>query len=184
MAANRLSIERGLAVDEPSVAEPLLSLLAGDLLRAIGRLLADEDRLCFRLACTTTRAHCERPVSSAISRASFLRTRSLAAYACDELAGFVLADEVGMLALAARVGCVAVLAELTDARGCGGGHASCVCGAAASHGQLEALVWLHGRGCPWDCNSAGRWAGAARLAGRAARPCLSRHAWNRRAKMQ
>jgi hypothetical protein len=36
-------------------------------------------------------------------------------FACDALAGFLLADEMRMLELAATVGCVAVLAELMDA---------------------------------------------------------------------
>jgi hypothetical protein len=71
-------------------------------------------------------------------------------FACDALAGFLLADEMRMLELAATVGCVAVLAELMDARGCAGGaggrpglDSGQVCSAAASHGRLEALVWLY-----------------------------------------
>jgi hypothetical protein len=145
----------------------LLFTLVGDPLRAIARLLSDDDRFCMRLACRTTRDHAE-PAASRLSRASFLRSRSLTIYACDELSGFVLANKARMLALPATVGCVAALAELMDARGCGGTaagpdpHARACC-AAAAHGQLEALVWLRGRGCPWStfvCMSA---AGAGHL---------------------
>ena len=161
MAADRRCSERLrarlAAVDEPSAAESqLLSVLVGDPLRIVARfLLADEDRFCFRLACKTTRDHCDRPVSSAISRAAFLRSRSLAVYACDELPHFMLDDKVQMLALAAAVGCVAVLAELMDVRGCGAAEGLpyrgvVACRTAASHGRLEALVWLRGRGLEWD----------------------------------
>jgi hypothetical protein len=92
--------------------------------------------------------------SGRISRITFLCARSLAVYACDELPGFMLTDKVKMLALAATVGSVAVLAELTEVRGCGTGAGldpyARVCTAAASHGQLEALVWLRGHGCSWS----------------------------------
>ena len=135
------------AVDE---AEPPLFALVGDPLRAIARLLPDEDRFRARLACTTLRDHAE-PAAAPVGRVAFLRTRSLAVYACDALRGFMLADTTWMLALAATVGCVDVLAELIDVRGCIAGldclHACC---AAASHGQLEALCWLRERGCPWN----------------------------------
>ena len=163
MAADRVSTALSLAaLDEPSAAESLLSSLFGDPLRAVARLVvADDDRFCLRLACKTTRDHCERPVSSAISRAAFLRTRSLTVYACEELPDFVLADKMRMLALASRVGCVAVLAELMDVRGCDAVPLDSVdaCRAAASRGQLEALMWLRGRGFEWDravCASAAR----------------------------
>jgi hypothetical protein len=69
----------------------------------------------------------------------------------------MLADRTQMLALAASVGCVAALAELMDARGCAAGPAdpyARACRAASAHGQLEALVWLRGRGCPWSTASA------------------------------
>ena len=159
MAENCRCSEQSLApVDEPAAAEPLLSVLVGDPLRAIARFLADEDLFRFRLACKTMRDHCDRPCAS-ISRAAFLRTRSLAVYACDELPDFVLEDKARMLLLAARVGCVAVLAELMDVRGCGAVPVQSVsaCRAAASCGQLEALVWLRGRGFGWGagvCESA------------------------------
>ena len=145
------------AVDELSAAEPLIFALVGDPLRAIARLLPDEDRVCMRLACTTMRDHAE-PADARIRRVGFLRTRSLAAYACDELTGFMLADKTQMLALAATAGCVDVLAELMDARGCAGSPDpnGWVCSAAASHGQLEALSWLHARGCPWTASTCAR----------------------------
>ena len=167
-AANHQPGERvpGLAaVDEPSAAEPLLlGALAGDPLRAIARLLAHEDRFRARLACTTLRDNCEPPASLCLSRVAFLRTRALAAYACDELAGFLLADRTRMLALAASVGCVGALAELMEARGCGAGADSArACCAAASHGQLEALVWLRDRGCLWDASVCERSAGGGHL---------------------
>ena len=171
MAANREPLELSLAaVEEPRAAEPpLLSTLPGDPLRAIARLLDDdEDLFCFRLACKTTRDHCDRPVSATIRRAAFLRTRALTAYAWEELPGFVLEDTPRMLALASRVGCVAVLAELMDVRGCGAADGLPVrgvdaCHAAASHGQLEALVWLRGRGLEWDASVSAGAAGGGRL---------------------
>jgi hypothetical protein len=64
------------------VAEPLLFALVGDPLRAIARLLPDEDRFRARLACRTLRDHADA-AAAPISRAAFLRTRALAAYACD-----------------------------------------------------------------------------------------------------
>jgi hypothetical protein len=137
------------AVDEPSEAEPLLFALVGDPLRAIAQLLPDEDRFRMRLACATMRDHAE-PADAPIFRVGFLGTRALAAYACDALPGFMLADKMRMLELAATVGCAGVLAELMDVRGCTGPDPrGRVCDAAASHGQLEALCWLHARGCTW-----------------------------------
>ena len=153
------------AVDEqPAAAEPLLFALVGDPLRAIARLLPDEDRFRARLACTTLRDHVEA-AAAPIGRVAFLRTRALAAYAYDALPGFVLADKTQMLELAATVGCVDVLAELTDARGCAGGldPLGQVCRAAASHGHLEALRWLRARGCPWGQTASSSAAGAGHL---------------------
>ena len=141
---------RGSLLSKSAVAEPLLFAFVGDLLRAIVRLLPDEDRVCMRLACATMRDHAE-PAHAPIRRVGFLRTRSLAAYACDALHGCMLADKTRMLALAARAGCVGVLAELMDVRGCTGPDPrGRVCDAAASHGQVEALCWLHACGCPWN----------------------------------
>ena len=140
------------AVDEPPEAEPLLFALVGDPLRTIARLLPDEDRFRMRLACATMRDHAE-PADAPLRRVGFLRTRALAVYAWDALPGFMLADTTQMLALAATVGCVGVLAELTDVRGCTIlDPVGRVCEAAASHGQLEALCWLHERGCPWNAS--------------------------------
>jgi hypothetical protein len=97
-----------ISADEPAAAGALLGALVGDPLRAIAQLLADEDRFRMRLACRTLRNHAEP--ASRLSRVAFLRARALAVYACDELPRFVLADKAQMLALAATVGCVAVLA--------------------------------------------------------------------------
>ena len=148
------------AVDEPPEAEPLLFALVGDPLRAIARLLPDEDRFRMRLACATMRDHAD-PADAPVGRVAFLRTRALATYACDALHDFMLVDKPRMLALAATVGCVGVLAELMDVRGCTGSldPDARVCRAAASHGRLEALCWLRERGCPWRasvCSAAAR----------------------------
>ena len=98
----------------------------------------------------TAPRHAE-PAAAPVGRVAFLRTRALAAYACDALPGFMLANTLRMLALAASVGCVGVLAELMDARGCVDPDPYArVCSVAASRGQLEALVWLRGRGFSWD----------------------------------
>jgi hypothetical protein len=148
---------RRAAAEEPSA---LLRALVGDPLRAIARLLSREDRFRMRLACKTMRDHAEPAASRRISRVAFLRARSLAAFACDELRDFMRADKGEMLALAATVGCVAVLAELMDNRGCtarlDARAAAACCAAAAAHGQLEALVWLPGRGCFWDASVCAR----------------------------
>jgi hypothetical protein len=95
------------------------------------------------------RDHAE-PAANPIGRVAFLASRSLAAYAWAELPGFELASKARMLALAAKVGCVAALAELWDNRGCAGAavrnsSSNEVCDAAASHGQLEALIWPRAR---------------------------------------
>jgi hypothetical protein len=71
-----------------------------------------------RLACRTLHDHAEP--TGRLSRVGFLRTRALAVYAYDELPGFVLADKAQMLALAAGVGCAAVLAELYNNQGVAG----------------------------------------------------------------
>ena len=62
------------AVDEPWAAETLLFALVGDPLRAIARLLPDEDRFRMRLACATMRDHASRQRASAAS-ASCARDR-------------------------------------------------------------------------------------------------------------
>ena len=145
------------------MAEPQLFALVGDMLRAIARLLPDEDRFCMRLACKTLRDHAER-ASQPIRRVAFLRTRALAAYACDALPGFMLVATTRLLALAATVGCVGVLVELMDVRGCAGPDPrGRVCDAAASHGHLEALIWLRGRGFPWNTSVCWSAAGAGHL---------------------
>jgi hypothetical protein len=74
-----------------------------------------------------------------------------AVFACEQLGGFMLADTAQMLALAAREGCVDVLAELTDVRGCACDKRAC--NAAAAEGRMEALVWLRARRCPWDADT-------------------------------
>ena len=60
-----------------------------------------------------------------------------------------------MLALAATVGCVDVLAELMDVRGCARSPDpdGQMCCAAASHGHLEVLRYAHEHGCPWDTDT-------------------------------
>ena len=95
------------AVDEPAAAEPLRVALVGDPLRAIAWLLPDEDRVCMRLTCQKMREHAE-PAAAPVGRVAFLRARARAAYACDALPGFMLADTLQMrsLELAASVGCV------------------------------------------------------------------------------
>ena len=55
--------------------------------------------------------------SRLIGRVSFMRSRALVAYAGDQLPDFNLGD-ARMLELAATTGCVPVLAELIDVRGC------------------------------------------------------------------
>jgi hypothetical protein len=134
-------------------AEPLIGALVGDPLRAIARLLAKEDRFCMGLACKMMRDHVEPAFSRLYGRAAFLRSRALAVYACDELPGFVLADTARMLGLAATVGCVAVLAELWDKRGCATLGADASCCEAAANGRLAALVWLRARGCAWHARA-------------------------------
>ena len=124
--------------------------LSGDPLRSIAKHLTNEaDILCFRLASTTLCKHSDPP--AACPRSAFLRTRARAVFACEQLRGFMLESTTKMLVLAAREGCVDVLAELVDARGCTGHDPrERACGAAASHGHLEVLCWLRGRGFPWS----------------------------------
>jgi hypothetical protein len=122
----------------------LIEELAGDPLLSIAKLLPSDDALCFRLTCTTLGKH--SAPSAAIRRAAFLRTRSRTVFACERLRGFMFADAAEMLVLAAREGCVDVLAELADVRGCLLDLR--VCSAAASEGRMEALVWLRARECP------------------------------------
>jgi hypothetical protein len=138
-------------LDEPAAADAALSALVGDPLRTIARFLADADRFRMRLANRMMRDHAEPVTAPGISRVTFLCARSLAIYACDELPDFMLEDKMRMLEMAATVGSVALLEELMDARRCGDGGCDYgqVCSAAASHGQLEALVWLRGRHCAW-----------------------------------
>jgi hypothetical protein len=130
----------------------MLEQLVGDPLRAIARLLNDDDLLCFRLVCTAFRDHSVKPRSN--RRSAFLHSRARARFAWDELPNFVHWLRRHMLELAAAVGSTEVLAELVDARACalGPGGAS-VCAAAAVHGQLGALRWLRLRSCPWDANT-------------------------------
>jgi hypothetical protein len=133
---------------------PLLRALAGDPLRAILKLLGGADLTCARLACRDFRDH-SSPAEEML-RADFLRTRALAVFAWERMAGFVL-DLPSMLRLAASVGCVGALEELVVNRQCE--LAAGACEAAAWKGQLGALTWLHSRGCPWNTragNSAAR----------------------------
>jgi hypothetical protein len=122
---------------------PLLRALAGDPLRAIIKLLDGADLTCARLACRDFREH-SSPAQEML-RSGFLRTQALAGFAWERMPGFVL-DLPSMLRLAARVGCVGALEELIDNRQCELAAGACI--AAAWRGQLDALTWLHSRGCP------------------------------------
>jgi hypothetical protein len=150
------------AAGDASESEPslLLHALAGDPLRAIVQLLGDADLPCFRLVCRTFRDH-SSPAQKKC-RGDFLRTRALTVFAWERMPGFVAdggllrlalfrrfnKDLPRMLRLAASVGCVDVLEELVDNRGCELTVGECA--AAAGEGHLDALTWLHSRGCPWD----------------------------------
>jgi hypothetical protein len=141
----------GVAAAE-SALPPLLRALGGDLLRAVAEHLDDADLPCLRLTCKAFRDH-SSPAQKKC-RTDYLRTRALAVFACARMPGFVV-DLPTMLYLAARVGCVAVLAELVVNRQCA--LTAGECAAAAGKGHLDALAWLHSRGCPWNirtCNSA------------------------------
>jgi hypothetical protein len=124
---------------------PLLRALAGDPLRAILKLIGGADLTCARLACRDFRDH-SSPAQELL-RSGFLRTQALAVFAWERMPGFVV-DLPSMLRLAARIGCVGALEELVDNRQCELAAGACI--AAAGKGQLDALTWLHSRGCPWD----------------------------------
>jgi hypothetical protein len=132
-----------------SALPSLLRALGGDLLRALAKHLDEADLPCFRLTCTDFRDHSSKPEKK--SRKAFLRTRALAVLAWTSMPGFVLVGVVlwgpSMLSLAASVGCVGVLEELVDNRQCE--LTPSACEAASAEGRLDALAWLHSRGCPW-----------------------------------
>jgi hypothetical protein len=97
-------MEWGSAV--PVLAEPVSLLdLDGDLLRAVTRHLARDDRFCARLTCKTLRDHCAADDDAAdsdassriIGRVSFMRSRALVAYAWDQLPDFILGDHLNAL---------------------------------------------------------------------------------------
>jgi hypothetical protein len=141
----------GLHLEPAPQDEPLLlHMLAGDSLRAIAQLLPDADLASLRLTCRAFRDH-SSPAQEKC-RTYFLRTRALTVFAFESMPGFALAEHAyawpSMLCLAMSVGCVDVLAELVDNRLCA--LTSFACAAAAEKGQLDALAWLHSRGCPWD----------------------------------
>jgi hypothetical protein len=133
-----------LEAEDESALAPLLRFLAGDPLRAVAKLLPDAELTPFRLVCTAFRDHSSKPEKKC--RVDFLRTRALLVYAWERMPGFVVA-RWRMLRLAASVGCVGVLEELVDNRQCELANA---CATAARKGHLDALAWLHSRGCPWD----------------------------------
>jgi hypothetical protein len=134
---------------------PLLRALGGDLLRHVVKFVNDADLPCLRLTCKTFRDHSSKPEKKCL--VDFLRTRALVAFAWASMpgfagyfVGFLLEDAHGrrMLSLSASVGCVGALEELVDIRQCELSAAACA--AAAAEGHLDALGWLHSRGCPWD----------------------------------
>jgi hypothetical protein len=134
-----------LVADAESALPPLLRALTGDPLRTVAKLLRDAALTCFRLVCRAFRDHSSPALKKC--RGDFLRTRALVVFAWARMPGFVAALP-SMLSLAASVGCVGVLVELVDIRQCA--LAAAACEAAAKGGHLDALVWLHSRGCPWD----------------------------------
>jgi hypothetical protein len=137
-----------------SALPPLLRALTGDPLRAVLKLLPDADLPCARLVCRAFRDHSSPALKKC--RGDFLRTRALLVFAWARMPGFVTALP-RMLTLSAAVGCVGVLEELVDIRQCA--LAADACEAAAKGGHLDALAWLHSRGCPWDgetCDRAAR----------------------------
>jgi hypothetical protein len=140
----RRASARLVAAAESSLP-PLLRALGDDLLRAIVAQLDDADLPCLRLACKVFRDHSKPAQKKCI--VDFLRTRALVVFASARMPGFV-AELPSMLRLAARVGCVGVLEELVDNRQCALTDED-VCAAAAGKGHLDALAWLHSRGCPW-----------------------------------
>ncbi|KAJ1640358.1 hypothetical protein T492DRAFT_898540 [Pavlovales sp. CCMP2436] len=145
-----------------SVLPPLLRSLGGDLLHAVLKFLDDAELLCARLACTAFRNY-SSPAQEKC-RVDFLRTHALVVFSFERMPGFVpeatpsgaesdddddSEDEpTPLLSLAAFVGVVGVLAELVDNRQCK--LAVDASAAAAWRGNLDALVWLRNRGCPWD----------------------------------
>ncbi|KAJ1626624.1 hypothetical protein T492DRAFT_909968 [Pavlovales sp. CCMP2436] len=146
-----------------SALPPMLRALGGDLLHAIFKVLDDADLPCVRLACKAFRDH-SSPAQEKC-RVAFLRTHALVVFAFERMPGFVpeatppgaesdddddLEDDepIPLLSLAASIGIVGVLAELVDNRQCE--LTADACAAAAGRGNLDALVWLRNRGCPWD----------------------------------
>jgi hypothetical protein len=131
-----------------SALPPLIRALAGDPLSAVLKLVDDADLPCARLVCKAFRGH-SSPAQEML-REDFLRTRALAVFAWERMPGFVITEDAhgwSMLTIAASVGCAGVLAELVDNRQCE--LTAYACEAAAEKGHLDALAWLHSRGCPW-----------------------------------
>ncbi|KAJ1622960.1 hypothetical protein T492DRAFT_884367 [Pavlovales sp. CCMP2436] len=151
-----------LACAESALA-PLLRALGGDLLHAVLKLLGDADLPCARLAC---KAFCDHSSPAQEKcRVDFLRTHTLAVFACERMPGFLPEatpsgaesdddddseddEPTALLSLAASIGVVGVLEELVDNRQCE--LTTDACAAAAGRENLDALVWLRNRGCPWD----------------------------------
>jgi hypothetical protein len=131
-----------------SALPPLLRAIGGDLLRHVVKFVDDADLPCLRLTCKAFRDHSSKPEKKC--RVDFLRTRALVTFAWASMPGFV-GDLPSMLELAASVGCVGVLAELVDNRQCA--LTARACAIAAGKGRLDALAWLHSRGCPWDIDT-------------------------------
>jgi hypothetical protein len=131
-------------VARESALPPLLRFLAGNPLRAVAKFIGDADLPCARLVCRAFRDHSSPALKKC--RGDFLRTRALVVFAWARLPGFVTTLP-RMLTLAASVGCVGVLEELVDNRQCA--LPADACAAAAKGGHLDALRWLHSRGCPW-----------------------------------
>jgi hypothetical protein len=137
-----------------SALPPLLRALGGDLLCHVVKFVDDADLPCLWLTCKALRGHSSKPEMKC--RVDFMRTRALVAFAWASMPGFV-GDLPSMLELAASVGCVDVLAELVNKRQCALTAGACT--AAAGKGRLDALAWLHSRGCPWEietCHAAAR----------------------------
>jgi len=149
-----------------SALPPMLRALGGDLLHAIFKVLDDADLPCVRLACKAFRDH-SSPAQEKC-RVAFLRTHALVVFAFERMPGFVPEatppgaesdddddseddEPTALLSLAASIGVVGVLAELVDNRQCK--LTTDACTTAAGRGNLDALVWLRIRGCPWDSES-------------------------------
>jgi hypothetical protein len=148
---HRRASARLVAAAESSLP-PLLRALGGDLLRAVAKHIDEPDLPCFRLTCRDFRDHSSKPEKKSLK--AFLRTRPLVVFAWMSMPGFILVNAEpweSMLSLAASVGCVGVLEELVDNRQC---ELTADAGyAAAAKGHLDAMGWLHSRGCPWDSKS-------------------------------